>query len=140
LGAAWLVLKTEGDLRSWAYRRLDLLVPAIAAILIALFAFALARHLRVFDRWRDDPRLFALPALGVMAMAALWFGVRWRRDGVPFPDGNARGCLRLRIARRQLLALHDPLLGHAARGGRSGPVLEFLFWGAGILVLLVVLI
>ena len=27
LGAAWLVLKTEGDLRDWAYRRLDLAAP-----------------------------------------------------------------------------------------------------------------
>ena len=29
LGAAWLVMKTEGDLRDWAYRRLDWLLPGV---------------------------------------------------------------------------------------------------------------
>jgi cytochrome d ubiquinol oxidase subunit II len=41
LAAAWLVLKTEGDLRGWAYRKLEWFVPAVAAMFIALFAFAL---------------------------------------------------------------------------------------------------
>ena len=33
LGAAWLVLKTEGDLRDWAYRRLDWLLPGVIVVL-----------------------------------------------------------------------------------------------------------
>lgn len=140
LGAAWLVLKAEGDLRSWAYRRLDRLVPAIAAILIALFAFALARHLRVLDRWSDDPRLFALPALGVLAMAGLWVGVRWRRDGVPFPMATlvvACAFASLAASFWPYMIPYSVTLHEAAAPVQS---LEFLFWGAGIFVLPVVLI
>src|SRR5262245_28852086 len=84
LGAAWLVMKTEGDLRDWAYRRLDWLLPGVIVVLVALFAFALSTHLRVLDRWRDDPRLLLLPLIGAAAMVGLWLGVRWRRDGMPF--------------------------------------------------------
>jgi cytochrome d ubiquinol oxidase subunit II len=62
-GAAWLVLKTEGDLRDWAYRRLDWLLAAVVVVLIAVFAFALANNLRVLDRWLDDPRLVCCSSL-----------------------------------------------------------------------------
>ena len=84
LGAAWLVLKTEGDLRDWAYRRLDWLLAGVVVVLIAVFVFALATQLRVLDRWLDDPRLVSLQLLGVIAIVGLLIGVRRRRDGVPF--------------------------------------------------------
>ena len=35
-------MKTEGDLRDWAYRRLDWLLPGVIVVLVALFAFALS--------------------------------------------------------------------------------------------------
>jgi cytochrome d ubiquinol oxidase subunit II len=54
LGAAWLTLKTEGDLRDWAYRRLDWLLAAVVVVLIVVFAFALATQMRVLDRWLND--------------------------------------------------------------------------------------
>ena len=122
LGAAWLVMKTEGDLRDWAYRRLDWLLPGVLVVLVALFAFALSIHLRVLDRWRDDPRLLLLPLLGAAAMVGLWLGARWRRDGVPFPMATLAGRLRIRDVGRQLLALHDPVFGYRAAGGRPTTV------------------
>ena len=117
LGAAWLVMKTEGELRDWAYRRLDWLLPGVIVVLVALFAFALSSHLRVLDRWRDDGRLLVLPLLGGVAMigavarsalAARWNAVR---------HGHARGRLRIRDVGRQLLAVHDPVFGDGAAGG-----------------------
>ena len=131
LGAAWLVLKTEGDLRDWAYRRLTWLVPGVAVVLIAVFAFALTTHLRVLDRWRDEPRL--------VGAAAAWLDGHDRsvaRDAAAarrraVRNGEPRRCLCLLDARRQLLALHDPILGHGAAGGRSDPVPGVPILGCG---------
>jgi cytochrome d ubiquinol oxidase subunit II len=140
LGAAWLVLKTEGDLRAWAYRRLDWLVPSVAVVLVVLFALALARHLRVLDRWREDPRLFAMPLLGAVAIVALWYGVRWRRDGVPFPAAMsvvACAFAALAVSFWPYMIPYSVTVQQAAAPAQS---LRFLFWGAGILMLPVVLI
>jgi cytochrome d ubiquinol oxidase subunit II len=140
LGAAWLVLKTEGDLRAWAYRRLDWLAPSVAVVLVVVFALAVARHLRVLDRWRDDPRLFALLLLGAVAMVALWLGVRRRRDSVPFPAAMlvvACAFASLAVSFWPYMIPYSITVQQAAAPAQS---LRFLFWGAGILVFPVVLI
>ena len=140
LGAAWLVLKTDGDLRDWAYRRLDWLLPGVIVVLVALFVFALFTHLRVLDRWREDARLLLLPGLGAAAVVGLWLGARWRRDGVPF----AMAILVVAFAFATLGASFWPYMipysvtvEQAAAPRQS---LEFLFWGAGLVGFPVVLI
>ena len=42
-GAAWLVLKTDGELRDWAYRRLPWLLGGVVVVLIVVFVYALSR-------------------------------------------------------------------------------------------------
>jgi cytochrome bd ubiquinol oxidase subunit II len=140
LGAAWLVLKTDGDLRVWAYRRLDWLLPAIIVVLVVLFAFALSTHLRVLDRWRDDGRLLVLPLLGGLAMLGLWLGVRRRHDRLPF----AMAVLVVTCAFAMLggsfwpyMIPYSVTVQQAAAPPQS---LEFLFWGAGLVMFPVVLI
>jgi cytochrome bd ubiquinol oxidase subunit II len=140
LGAAWLVLKTEGDLRDWAYRRLDWLLPGVITLLIAMFAFALATHLRVLDRWRDNPRLVVLPLLGAMALVGVWLGVRRRSDGVPFAMAIlviASAYLTLGASFWPYMIPYSVTVQQAAAPIQS---LEFLFWGAGIIVFPAVLI
>jgi cytochrome d ubiquinol oxidase subunit II len=140
LGAAWLVLKTDGDLRAWAYRRLDWLLPGVIVMLAALFTFALSSHLRVLDRWRDDPRFLALPLLGGVAMVGVWLGTRWRRDGVPFAMAMlvvACAFATLGVSFWPYMIPYSVTVQQAAAPPQS---LEFLFWGAGIVVFPVVLI
>jgi len=50
LGAGWLVLKTEGELRDWVYLRLPWLLGGVVIVLIIVFVYALAAGLHVFDR------------------------------------------------------------------------------------------
>jgi cytochrome d ubiquinol oxidase subunit II len=140
LGAAWLVLKTEGDLRDWAYRRLDWLLAAAVVVLIAVFAFALATQLRVFDRWLTDPRFVVLQLLGVVAIIGLLIGVRRRRDGVPFAAAIllvASAFLRLGVSFWPYMVPYSVTVQQASAPVQS---LEFLFWGAGIIVFPAVLI
>jgi cytochrome d ubiquinol oxidase subunit II len=140
LGAAWLVLKTEGDLRDWAYRRLDWLLTAVVVALIAVFAFALATQLRVLDRWLDDPRFVVLQLLGVVAIIGLLVAVRGRRDGVPFAMAIllvASAFLRLGVSFWPYMIPYSVTVQQAAAPVQS---LEFMFWGAGVVVFPVVLI
>ena len=140
LGAAWLVLKTEGDLRDWAYRRLDWLLAAVVVMLLAVFTFALANNLRVLDRWLGDPRLVVLQLISVIAIVGLLIGVRRRRDVVPFAMAIllvAAAFLRLGVSFWPYMIPYSVTVQQAAAPAQS---LEFMFWGAGVVVFPVVLI
>jgi cytochrome bd ubiquinol oxidase subunit II len=140
LGAAWLVLKTEGDLRDWAYRRLDWLLAGVVVMLIAVFAYVLVNNLRVLDRWLDDPRLVVLQLIAVIAIVGLLIGVRRRRDGMPFAMAIllvASAFLRLGVSFWPYMIPYSVTVEQAAAPAQS---LEFLFWGAGVVVCPVVLI
>jgi cytochrome bd ubiquinol oxidase subunit II len=140
LGAAWLVLKTDGDMRDWAYHRLDWLLGAVIVVLIAVFAFALATQLRVLDRWLVDLRLVSLQLLGVIAVVGLVIGVRQRHDGVPFAMAIllvTSAFLRLGVSFWPYMIPYSVTVQEAAAPTQS---LEFLFWGAGVIVFPVVLI
>lgn len=140
LGAAWLVLKTEGDLRDWAYRRLPPLLGGVVVVLILAFAFTLALGLRVLDRWLADPRLFVLPLLAALAIGGMAHGIRRRRDAMPF----AMAVLAVLFAFLTLAASFWPYMvpfsvtiADAASPPQS---LAFLFWIGGLVVFPVVLI
>ena len=75
------MLKTDGALRDWAYRRIGWLLAGVARVLVAAFMFALDRHLRVIDRWVEAPWLLIFPVLGALAVVGLWLGARRQRDG-----------------------------------------------------------
>jgi cytochrome d ubiquinol oxidase subunit II len=140
LGAAWLVLKTEGDLRDWAYRRLDWLLAAVVVMLVIVFTFALANNLRVLDRWLNDPRLVALQLISVIAIVGLLIGVRRRRDGVAFAMAIllvAAAFLRLGVSFWPYMIPYSVTVQQAAAPAQS---LEFMFSGAGVVVFPVVLI
>jgi len=84
LGAGWLVLKNEGRLREWAYRRIRWLA---AGVLIALFlAFTVTFDYSVVARsgLHSRPWGIAFPLIGLAALAAILLGVRGKRDQLPF--------------------------------------------------------
>jgi cytochrome d ubiquinol oxidase subunit II len=84
LGACWLVLKSEGNIRLWAYRRIPWLIAALVAVLIV--AFALTFQYSVIARSNLEQRSWGLvfPAICALALVGVLYGVRKRRDGVPF--------------------------------------------------------
>lgn len=140
LGAAWLVLKGDGELRDWAYRRLPWLLGGVVIILTSAFVFAVTSHLRVFDRWLADARLLVLPAAALLAIAGLGLGIYQRQNRVPFP----MAALAVMFAFLTLAASFWPYMVpytvtlHDAAAPRQS--LAFLFWGCGLVVFPVVLI
>ena len=140
LGASWLVLKTEGALRDWAYGWIRLLLIGVLAFLVLAFVFALAKHLRVMDRWLEAPWLLVLPATGALAAYGLWRGIERRRDWLPYAMSVVifvAAFLTLAGSFWPYMIPFSVTIWDAAAPPQS---LTFLFYGAGIIVFPVVLI
>jgi cytochrome bd ubiquinol oxidase subunit II len=142
LGAGWLVLKAEGDLRDWAYRRIPWLAWSVLAVVALAFAAALvfrgSNASGIPTGLGDRAWALIFPIAGLLAMAGVFAGVRERWDQWPF----FMSALFFIAAFATLAALFWPFMvpyaitvGNAAAPDAS---LSFLFWGAGLFVLPVI--
>lgn len=87
LGAGWLILKTDGELRDWAYARLKSL--SIAVLLLLGLAFAVAVTVDLSDGLvkgglRFESWALVFPVIAVAALVGAGLAARWRRDALPF--------------------------------------------------------
>jgi len=134
LGACWLVLKTEGDVRDFAYRFIPPLAFALLGFLIAVFAYALVEDLPVLGRWLARPYLFIFPVIGAAAAIVLATSVRRRRDRPPFFMAEltfAAGFATFAISFWPYMIPFEITAEQAASPHAS---LAFMFWGAGLFV------
>src|ERR1700730_3984903 len=84
LGAGWLVKKCDAVVRDVAHRQIPVLAVGVLAFLVIVFAYALAEHLPILQRWIDRPYLFIFPATGAFAAAVLAFSILKHNDYLPF--------------------------------------------------------
>jgi cytochrome d ubiquinol oxidase subunit II len=86
LGAGWLVLKSEGTLRAWAYVRIPWLVGAVIAVLGLAFIASLTIDADAIAQSNLQDRYWgvAFPILALAALLGIIAGTRARRDEVPF--------------------------------------------------------
>jgi cytochrome bd ubiquinol oxidase subunit II len=84
LGAGWLVLKSEGELRDWSYRRIRWLAVGVMAVLF--LAFTVTFDYSVLARSNIYARSWGVifPSIGALALASIAMGARWRHDALPF--------------------------------------------------------
>ena len=136
LGATWLVSKCEGSLRSRAYGYLPILLACVLAFLIAVFVLSLAKNLPIMQRWLERPYLAVFPLIGLAAVLTLIWTVQTRKhDTLPF-----KMAAMIFIAAFGTLAVSFwPYMipfGITIDQAASPPAsLDFMFWGAGIVVL-----
>jgi cytochrome d ubiquinol oxidase subunit II len=140
LGAGWLVLKTEGALQDWAWRRIRRLAAAVIVVLGIAFVAAFAERTRTVGELGGRPWGAVFPLLGIVAVFGIFAGVQRRRESWPF----AMTVLFFLSAFATLAVLFWPYMipysitvGNAAAPEAS---LSFLFWGAGVFVLPVIAI
>jgi cytochrome bd ubiquinol oxidase subunit II len=134
LGACWLVRKCEGDVREEAYRLIPYLAGALLVFLVVVFAYALAKDLRVVHRWLERPYLFVFPAIGAAAALVAAASVRRRRDGVPYYMvalifAAAFGTLAISFWPYMIpfsITIEEAAAPHSS--------LAFMFWGEGLFV------
>ena len=140
LGAAWLVLKTEGSLRERALRQ----IPAIAATLIVVLALAFGLTLDhsalAKSHLAERPWGLVFPLVGVAALGAVLLFTRRRHDVMPFAMTVlffVAAFLTLGVMYWPYMVPYSITVADAAAHHAS---LSFLFWGAGLFVLPVIAI
>jgi cytochrome bd ubiquinol oxidase subunit II len=136
LGAAWLVSKCEGELRARAYAYLPVLLTGVLLFLIGVFVLSLVENLPIMHRWLERPYLAIFPLIGLAAALGLARSIRTKSHD-PLP---------LRMASVIFIAAFGTLavsfwpymipFGMTIDQAASPPAsLNFMFWGAGIVVL-----
>jgi cytochrome bd ubiquinol oxidase subunit II len=141
LGAGWLVLKSEGALRDWAWRRIPWLAGMVLVVLGIAVLAALAQRARMTGAlYVGRPWGFVFPVLGLLAMYGVFVGVRRRRDGWPFAMTVLffiAAFLSLAVMFWPYMIPYTITIANAAAPEKS---LSFLFWGVGVFVLPVIAI
>jgi cytochrome bd ubiquinol oxidase subunit II len=140
LGASWVVMKSEGDLREWARRLIPWLAILVLVVLVLAFDAALFDRRRIGADLADRLWGLVFPGLGLLAIAGVLIGVRERRDGVPFAMTVAffiASFLSLAVLFWPYMIPYQVTVADAAAPDKS---LSFLFWGAGVFVLPVIAI
>ncbi|MEX0372513.1 cytochrome d ubiquinol oxidase subunit II [Spiribacter roseus] len=141
LGAGWLVLKTRGGVREWSYRWLPRLMVLTVACVLASFIWTLMGSMNISHRWADSPVWVMVPlVLVVLGAGGIALSVRQRRDRLAYPMAAlifiAAFCAFIFSFWPWILP-GDLRFDQAAAPPAS---LQFLFYGAGLVVLPVVLI
>jgi cytochrome d ubiquinol oxidase subunit II len=135
LGAAWLVLKSEGPLRERSYRTIPWLLAGVLIFLIFAFLAALRLDLSVMHRWIERPWLDVFPLIGVLAVITIVVGVRQRRDSWPFAGSAAIFLAAFATLAASFLPYVVPFSLTILEAAAPTSSLSFIFWGAGIAVL-----
>jgi cytochrome d ubiquinol oxidase subunit II len=138
LGAGWLVLKTQGDLRDWAYRRIPWLGLGMLTVVVVAFVAALIQHDRIPTGLAGRGWGLIFPFVGLLAIFGLFAGVRQRRDAWPFLFTVVfivAAFATLAVVFWPFMIPYAVTVGNAAAPEAS---LSFLFWGAGVFVLPVI--
>jgi cytochrome d ubiquinol oxidase subunit II len=140
LGAGWLILKSDTRLRDWAYRRAPFFAAGMAVSLILAALLTLVQAHGVISRLVERPWALLFVVVCGLALLGVLHGVKSRRDAQPFAFTalfflSAFGFLA--AAFWPYMIPYSITVASAAAPEQS---LSFLFWGAGLVVLPIVLV
>jgi cytochrome bd ubiquinol oxidase subunit II len=140
LGAGWIVLKSDDELREWARQRIPALALMLLVVLIVAFDAAIFTRRQIGGDIADRLWGLVFPGLGLLAIAGVFIGVRQQRDGMPFAMTVTffiASFLTLAVLFWPYMIPYQVTVADAAAPDKS---LSFLFWGAGVFVLPVIVI
>jgi len=134
LGACWLAKKCDAEVRDVAHRQIPVLALGVLAFLVVVFAYALAEHLPILQRWIDRPYLFVFPAIGAVAATVLGLSILRHNDHWPFYMValifvSAFGTLALSFWPYMI-----PFVITIDEAAAPQSSLAFMFWGCGLIV------
>ncbi len=134
-GSCWLVGKTDGRVREFAYRLLPYLASALLVFLAMSLVISLTRHLQVMDRWEQRPMLALFPLAGLLGGAGLACGWKQHRDYWLFLCGEVIFAAAFGTLAVSFLPYMIPFTVTIEQAAAPPSSLSFMFWGAGIIVL-----
>ena len=135
LGASWLVLKSEDQVRDWAYARLPWLTGAVLTVLVIAVTLTLDYSALAQGHWGERRWGLVFPVIGVLALLGILFGARKKHDALPFAMSVlffVAAFLTLGVMFWPYMIPYSMTVGNAAAPHAS---LSFFFYGAGIFVL-----
>jgi cytochrome bd ubiquinol oxidase subunit II len=130
LGAGWLMLKSEGELREWARRCVPWLAAAVLIVLAVAFDAALDDREHIAGALTSRRWGLIFPIIGLLAMIGVPLSARYGRDGLPFAMTLVfflTAFLTLAVMFWPYLIPYSITIANAAAPEAS---LSFLFWGA----------
>jgi cytochrome bd ubiquinol oxidase subunit II len=140
LGAAWLILKSDGGLRDRSYRAIPWLLAGVLVFLVFAFFAASRMDLPVTHRWLERPWLAVFPLIGLLAVISIVAGVRRRRDSWPLAGVTVIFLSAFATLVASFLPYIVPYSLTISESAAPTSSLSFIFWGAGIVVLPLMLI
>jgi cytochrome bd ubiquinol oxidase subunit II len=87
LGATWVVMKTEGELRDWARRKARIALAGVLAFIVMVSVWTPLLHAHIAERWFSWPNiaLFSpVPVATVLLALWLWRSLDRGFDVAPF--------------------------------------------------------
>jgi cytochrome bd ubiquinol oxidase subunit II len=138
LGAGWLILKTEGALQDWAWKRIPWLAGAALAVVCVAFFVALGDRDRIGGALHERTWGLVFPFIGLLAIYFLFLSLRLRPQALPFAMTVlffVAAFLTLAVMFWPYMIPYQITIANAAAPEAS---LSFLFWGAGVFVLPVI--
>ena len=139
LGAGWLVLKSDGELRDWARARIRWLAGGVLAVLFVAFTATFDYSILARSNALARPWALAFPAVALLVLIGLTLGAARRQDRGPF----VLTCLLVVAAFFGLAAMFWPyMVPYAvtvADAAAPDASLQFLFYG-GVVVLPVIVL
>jgi cytochrome d ubiquinol oxidase subunit II len=139
LGASWLVLKSDDDVRAWAYRRIPWLVIGVVVILIIALATALDIRTRIEQNFVSHIWTFIFPVIGALALVGVLVGARKQRDGWPFTMTALFFVMAFLTLAEMFWPYMIPYSITVTNAAAPAQSLEFMFY-AGVVVLPVIII
>jgi cytochrome bd ubiquinol oxidase subunit II len=84
LGAGWLILRSEGALQAWAWKRIPWLAGAALAEVCAAFIIALGDRDRISGALHERTWGLVFPFIGLLAIYFIFLSLRLRPQALPF--------------------------------------------------------
>jgi cytochrome bd ubiquinol oxidase subunit II len=134
LGACWLVLKAEADVRETARRQIPILALGVLVFLILVFAHALLENLPILQRWIERPYLFVFPAVGAVAAIVLATSILRHDDYKPFYMVSLIFVMAFCTLALSFWPYMIPFAITIDQAAGPPSSLAFMFWGAGLFV------
>jgi cytochrome d ubiquinol oxidase subunit II len=136
IGASWLVYKSEGAIRDWAYQRIPWLAVAVLVVMGLAFAVALTLDVGAVAPGTLRSRTWGLafPVVGIAALIGVIASARARRDGMPFALTTlffVSAYLTLGVMFWPYMVPYSVTVANAAAPDAS---LSFFFYGAVIVL------
>jgi len=85
LGSTWIIMKSEGDIQAWAYRKATPLLIAVLVVFAIISVWTPFVDEMARDRWFNKIHLiWVLPALALFCAWKIYSSVKKRQEGMPF--------------------------------------------------------